>query len=223
MSIISGPDSPVMQSNFCTFSPKLVTVFEQAIFDYHVFDSPDQMPPNPFIDVQPDHQLYSKCWIDTVQWHLEDEVRRPGIVAGDGLELKRRIDRLNQERTKIVESIDDYFLDTFRLVNVSPEARINTESPAWAVDRLSILLLKIYHMKLELARTAAPAGHAEQCEGKLKLLYEQKADLCLSIDELLQDIAWGRKRMKVYRQVKMYNDPQLNPVLYKSSEKQATL
>jgi hypothetical protein len=216
MPLIFGPAGAGMPENPGGFSVKAVTVFEQAILDYHIHDSLEQEPVNPFAERQLEYQLYLKSWIDTVQWHVEDEVRTPGIAAIRGLELKRRIDRLNQERTRMVEAIDDYFLEQFRSIPVTAGARINSESPAWAVDRLAILLLKIYHMQVEVTRANAPAGHRESCSDRLKLLYEQKADLCQSIDELLEDIALGQKQMKVYRQVKMYNDPQLNPVLYQT-------
>jgi hypothetical protein len=216
MQLIFGAAGAGMPVDPDGFSVKTVAVFEQAILDYHINDSLVQEPVNPFAERTLEYQLYLKSWIDTVQWHVEDEVRRPGIAASYGLELKRRIDRLNQERTRMVEAIDDYFLEQFRCVHVAAGARINSESPAWAVDRLAILLLKIYHMQVEVTRANAPAGHRESCRDRLKLLYEQKADLCQSIDELLEDIALGRKQMKVYRQIKMYNDPQLNPVFYQT-------
>ncbi len=192
-------------------------VFDRAIADYHIHNSIDIPLNNPFPAGELAHLLYLKCWIDTVQWHMEDEVRNPDIAPEDGLQWKRRIDASNQERTDTVEYIDSYFLEHFRTVTPLPEARINTESPAWAIDRLSILALKIYHMRQEADRRNASEQHRQQCREKLSILNEQRSDLSRSIDELLNDIRSGRKYMKVYRQMKMYNDPALNPVLYTKS------
>jgi hypothetical protein len=162
--------------------------------------------------------LYKKNYIDAVQWHLEDIVRNPTISPEQGLMIKRRIDQSNQDRTNLVEKIDDYFLQKYAHVECSENARLNTESPAWAIDRLSILVLKIYHMQEEVMRKDADSLHIQNCESKLKILLEQKADLSAAIDELILDIAHGYKKMKVYRQMKMYNDPTLNPVLYCQSK-----
>ena len=162
-----------------------------------------------------ENRLYLKCWIDTVQWHFEDLIRDPHIAPEDGMSLKRRIDRSNQDRTDLVEQIDSYFRQLYSDVKVQEGATINTESPAWAVDRLSILALKIYHMKEQAERTDASAEHIQKCQNKLNVLLEQQADLGTAIDQLLDDIQAGRKYMKVYRQMKMYNDPATSPVLYK--------
>ncbi|SEN36526.1 Protein of unknown function [bacterium A37T11] len=191
-------------------------IFEQAIADYHVFDSIDHELENPYPISDPKHLFYLKCWIDCVQWHMEDEVRKPSIDPSMGLYWKRRIDQSNQQRTDTVEYIDSYFQQMFSQVVIQKNARINTESPAWAFDRLSILQLKIYHMRLEVIRENAGAAHQQQCQAKLLILLEQQKDLLTSIDELLNDIAQGKKQMKVYRQLKMYNDPMLNPALYSS-------
>jgi hypothetical protein len=188
-----------------------------------VHDSLEFAPSNPFDDRQLEYQLYLKCWVDTVQWHAEDEIRRPEIAAHSGLALKRRIDQLNQQRTSLVEQIDDYFMEKYRFVKVAADARVNSESPAWAVDRLSILMLKIYHMEIEVTRSMAPVGHSDICHARLNVLNDQKADLSTSIDELLEDLAHGRKRMKVYRQIKMYNDRELNPVFYSTLEKNESI
>ncbi len=155
-----------------------------------------------------------KNWIDTVQWHYEDIIRDPNINPEDALLLKRKIDKSNQDRTDLVELIDSYFLDKYKDVAVAADATINTESPAWAVDRLSILALKIYHMEQEAKRTDTTEEHRLQCQRKLDILLEQKQDLSAAIDQLLSDISHGKKYMKVYKQMKMYNDPALNPVLY---------
>ena len=155
-----------------------------------------------------------KCWIDTVQWHYEDIIRDPHIDPTEALALKRRIDRSNQDRTDLVEDIDSFFRSTYSDVKPLPDARLNTESPAWAVDRLSILALKIYHMKEQVERTDATDEHRARCQSKLNVLLEQQVDLSTAINQLLEDIEAGRKYMKVYRQMKMYNDPLLNPVLY---------
>lgn len=212
---INAPTTPPVLR---AFSEEALLIFAQAIDDYHRLDSTDAPYDNPYTDGTIEHLLYHKCWIDSVQWHVEDEIRAPAIHPARALGLKRRIDRLNQERTDRVEGIDDYFLSFFSDAHPASGARINTESPAWAVDRLSILALKIYHMEAETSRTDAPAEHQQRCRGKLAVLLEQRHDLALSINELLHDIGTGRRRMKVYRQMKMYNDESLNPVLYKASK-----
>ena len=189
-------------------------IFNQAINDYHQFDHIDHPIANPFEKESLSHLLYLKNWIDTVQWHMEDVVRNPEIDPVEGLSWKRRIDAQNQVRTDMVEFIDGHFLTIYKNVTPLPTAKINTESPAWAIDRLSILALKIYHMQEEVDRPSATDDHRMQCNVKLKVLLTQRTDLSNSIDELLVDIEAGKKYMKVYRQMKMYNDPSLNPVLY---------
>lgn len=196
------------------FSEKAVQIFNQAIADYHVSDDVDAAIVNPYEFKSIEYYLYLKCWIDTVQWHLEDIIRNPDIDPIEALAIKRRIDRSNQERTDLVEMIDSYFLDQYKEVKHLPEASINTESPAWAIDRLSILQLKIYHMRVETVRTDVDAAHIETCTSKLNVLLAQNEDLTSAIETLLEDFAHGRKYMKVYKQMKMYNDPNLNPVLY---------
>ena len=196
------------------FSQTAYPIFERAIDDYHRTDHVDAPVRNPYPAPGIEADLYLKNWIDTVQWHLEDIIRDPDIDPLRALEIKRRIDRSNQERTDLVERIDSYFLTLYRDVQPLPGATINTESPAWAVDRLSILALKIYHMREEAGRTDADPEHIAACRRKLAVLTEQRADLSTALDQLLDDIAHGRKYMKVYRQMKMYNDPSLNPVLY---------
>lgn len=191
-------------------------IFEAAIKDYHVHDEIDFPIQNPYPPERIEHLLYLKCWIDTVQWHMEDEVRDPNIAPEMALQWKRRIDKSNQERTDTVEYIDSYFLNKYDNIVPKPDATINTESLAWAIDRLSILALKIYHMKLETLREDADQAHLDACKAKLAVLMEQQKDLSTSIDELLNDIIEGKKIMKVYKQMKMYNDPSLNPVLYSS-------
>jgi hypothetical protein len=195
------------------FSSFALNIFEKSIADYHIKDDVDQPLGNPYPAEDVAHLLYKKNWIDTVQWHYEDLIRDPGIDPHAALTLKRKIDASNQERTDLVEYIDSYFLQKYRSVEVKGDATINTESPAWAIDRLSILALKIYHMRAEAERANASEEHRSQCSVKLLVLLEQKKDLSLAIDQLLEDIAMGRKYMKVYRQMKMYNDEELNPVL----------
>lgn len=197
-----------------TFTQKANEIFNQAINDYHVTDNIDTPINNPFDEGTIENRLYLKCWIDTVQWHFEDIIRDPQIDPVEALTLKRRIDKSNQDRTDLVEQIDSYFREKYSQVKVLPDARINTESPAWAVDRLSILALKIYHMKEQAERTDATQEHKEKCQAKLNVLLEQQVDLSTAIDQLLADIEAGRKYMKVYKQMKMYNDPATNPVLY---------
>lgn len=197
-----------------TFAEKCNRIFWNTVQLYHQTDDVDTVPENPFEPGTVEHTLFAKNWIDTVQWHLEDIIRDPEIDPVEALAIKRRIDRSNQDRTDMVEQIDTYFLDFYGDVKPLADASINTESPAWAIDRLSILALKIYHMDAEVNRTDADAEHIERCRAKLRVLLEQRIDLTEAIDRLLDDIAAGRKYMKVYRQMKMYNDPSTNPVLY---------
>lgn len=197
-----------------SFTQQCNEIFNKAIDDYHVTDNVDTPINNPYERESIDNRLYLKCWIDTVQWHLEDIIRDPHIDPIEALSIKRRIDRSNQDRTDLVEQIDSYFRQKYSDVTPLPDARLNTESPAWAVDRLSILTLKIYHMKEQTQRTDATEEHKARCQAKLNVLLEQQKDLSLAIDQLLEDIQEGRKYMKVYRQMKMYNDPSTNPVLY---------
>ncbi|MBQ3628058.1 MAG: DUF4254 domain-containing protein [Bacteroidaceae bacterium] len=197
-----------------TFTQLSMPIFEQAINDYHVVDDVDQPLKNPYEVGTIEYYLYVKNWIDTVQWHFEDIIRDPKLDPEAALVLKRRIDKSNQDRTDLVEMIDSYFLDKYKDVKVLPDATINTESPAWAVDRLSILALKIYHMREQVNRKDADAEHIAKCQQKLDVLLEQQKDLSTAIDQLLADIEAGRKYMKVYKQMKMYNDPSTNPILY---------
>lgn len=191
-------------------------IFEKSISEYHVLDSVDQPFKNPFESKSLDHLLYRKNWIDTVQWHYEDLIREPSIDPVAALVLKRKIDASNQDRTDMVEYIDSYFLQEFSSVEHQQGATINTESPAWAIDRLSILAIKIYHMQEEANRASASDEHRSACATKLAVLMEQKIDLSTAIDQLLIDMVAGKKYMKVYKQMKMYNDESLNPVLYQN-------
>ena len=198
-----------------SFTEQANQIFNQVIKDYHLTDNVDTSIHNPYERDSINYSLYMKCWIDTVQWHYEDIIRDPHIDPKDALDLKRRIDRSNQDRTDLVEEIDSYFRHLYSEVRPLPDARLNTESPAWAIDRLSILALKIYHMKEQVERRDASPEHIAKCNAKLTVLLEQQKDLSLAIDQLLEDIEAGRKYMKVYRQMKMYNDPSTNPVLYR--------
>lgn len=191
-----------------------ISIFEKSINDYHIIDNVNSSASNPYPTGKIEYLLYLKNWIDTVQWHLEDIIRNPAIDPVEALIIKRRIDSSNQERTDVVEYIDSYFLEKYKNITLLKEATINTESPAWAIDRLSILALKIYHMQAEANRTDATQDHIAACKQKLTVLLEQRNDLSQAIDELLTDIEQGKKYMKVYKQMKMYNDPSLNPVLY---------
>ncbi len=200
------------------FSKLAYSVFEQSIKDYHKHDNVDQPINNPYSNDTFEHLLYLKNWIDTVQWHLEDIIRDPNIDPVAALKLKRRIDASNQERTDMVEYIDSYFLKKYSGVKVKDNAKINSESPAWAFDRLSILALKIYHMNEEATREDSTQEHRNACQTKLNVLLEQRSDLSTAIDDLLTDIEKGDKFMKVYKQMKMYNDDELNPVLYQNKK-----
>jgi len=197
-----------------TFSALSTSIFKEATRQYHVTDDVDATYHCPYATNTIQSDLFLKNWIDAVQWHLEDIIRNPSIDPVSALALKRRIDMSNQDRTDLVERIDSYFWEKFQNIQTLSNAVINTESPAWAIDRLSILILKIWHMQAEVDRPEATPEHRSQCQKKLDTLNEQHADLTMAIDQLLSDIEFGRRYMKVYKQMKMYNDPALNPVLY---------
>ena len=199
-------------------SKKAIEIFEKSVNDYHVYDDITRNPNNPFENKSFEHLLYKKNWIDTVQWHYEDIIRDPDIDPNEGMKLKRLIDSSNQNRTEMVEYIDSYFLNLYSNVNPLENAKVNTESPAWAIDRLSILILKIYHMEEESNRKDVSDNHRNNCQKKLNVLIEQREDLSESIDQLLMDLSSGIKKMRVYKQMKMYNDESLNPVLYKKDD-----
>ena len=195
------------------FSSFTNRIFEESISKYHQIDRVDQPFENPYAKDDIAHLLYRKNWIDTVQWHYEDIIRDPEIDPIAALKLKRKIDSSNQDRTDLVEYIDSYFLEKYQSVQLKGNATINTESPAWAIDRLSILALKVYHMQEEADRKDASQNHIDKCQQKLNVLLEQREDLSTAIDQLLGDIEAGNKYMKFYKQMKMYNDDELNPVL----------
>lgn len=201
-----------------TFTDLSNSIFDKSINDYHKTDNVDSPISNPYTEKSIEYFLYLKNWIDTVQWHLEDIIRDPDINPAEALLIKRRIDKSNQDRTDLVELIDSYFLDKYKDISPLSDACINTESPAWAIDRLSILALKIYHMQQEADRKNTSADHNEQASKKLQVLLTQRKDLSTAIEELLEDIETGKKYMKVYKQMKMYNDPSLNPVLYAKTQ-----
>ena len=196
-------------------SNSALEIFQQSVDDYHKHDDINQPIQNPYPDASLSHLLYKKNWIDTVQWHYEDIIRDPNINPEKGMEIKRKIDKSNQDRTEMVEYIDSYFLNKFSEIVPKEQASINSESPAWVLDRLSILVLKIYHMDEEYKRDGAGEEHKDSCKKKLDILLEQRKDLAGAIDDLLTDISTGDKKMKVYKQMKMYNDESLNPILYK--------
>lgn len=195
-----------------------IKIFQQSINDYHVSDDVDTAIHNPYHKESLEHLMYLKNWVDTVQWHLEDIIRDPNIEPVEALKIKRRIDVSNQHRTDLVEFIDSWFLQKFNDVKPLSDAAFNTESPAWAIDRLSILELKIYHMQQEANRTDASEEHKSACQNKLNILLMQREDLTTAIQQLLNDIALGKKYMKIYKQMKMYNDESLNPVLYQQKK-----
>ena len=199
-------------------SKKAIEIFEKSVNDYHVYDDISRQPNNPFENKSFEHLMYEKNWIDTVQWHYEDIIRDPDIDPHEGMKLKRLIDSSNQNRTEMVEYIDSYFLNLYSSVTPLDNAKVNTESPAWAIDRLSILILKIYHMEEESNRKDVTEDHRNNCQKKLDILIEQREDLSESIDQLLIDLSKGIKKMRVYKQMKMYNDESLNPVLYKKDD-----
>lgn len=192
-----------------------ISIFEKAIADYHIYDDVYKAIQNPFESETIENKLYLKAWIDTVQWHYEDIVRDPNINPLEGMELKRKIDKSNQHRTDVVEQLDDYYRSLFSSVSPQSDAKLNTESPGWVVDRIAILCLKIYHMQEQVERTDVSEAHKLQCSNKLAVLLDQKNDLITSFNDLLNDFGNGTKIIKVYRQMKMYNDDSLNPILYK--------
>ena len=201
-----------------SFSEFAWDIFNKSINDYHINDNVDANEPNNYAQGSLEQILYSKNWIDTVQWHLEDIIRDENINPVKALEIKRRIDASNQKRTDLVEFIDGWFLSKYKNTTPKPNAKINTETPAWAVDRLSILALKVYHMELETRRESASEEHKKKCQDKLNILLEQKKDLSSAIDQLLKDIEEGEVKIKTYKQMKMYNDESLNPVLYQKGK-----
>jgi hypothetical protein len=206
-------------SYFCAMQiDNIISIFQQSIRDYHHSDSVDTEVNNPYPAGSFEHLLYIKNWVDTVQWHLEDIIRDPGIDPVEALRIKRRIDASNQHRTDLVEFIDSWYLDQYKNVKTLPGAVFNTESPAWAIDRLSILELKIWHMRIEAERTDATDQHRLNCQSKLNVLLTQRSDLSTAIGQLIEDISTGKKYMKVYKQMKMYNDDSLNPVLYQQKK-----
>jgi hypothetical protein len=196
-----------------------INIFNQCIYDYHLLDSVESQPNNSYPPGALEWLFYEKSWTDNLQWHLEDIIRDPQIQAVKALEIKRKIDKYNQRRTDLVELIDDWFFEQFQNIKPLAGASLNTETPAWAIDRLSILELKIWHMQIEAERKDATAEHRSACSNKLSVLQNQKADLSSAIRQLLDDILAGRKVMKLYRQMKMYNDESLNPVLYRQKNK----
>ena len=201
-----------------SFSEYAWSIFNRSIEDYHITDDVDAVKPNHYENNSLEQILYDKNWIDTVQWHLEDIIRDENIDPVKALEIKRRIDASNQKRTDLVEFIDSWFLNKYKNTTPNADAKINTETPAWAVDRLSMLALKVYHMDLEANRASASNEHREKCQIKLNTLLEQKKDLSSAIDQLLNDIENGLVKIKTYKQMKMYNDETLNPILYKKKE-----
>lgn len=201
-----------------SFANKAWNIFQQAVEQYHVHDDINKMPQNPFQEGGLEHLLFSKNWIDTVQWHLEDIIRDENIHSDEALVIKRKIDASNQKRTDLVEYIDAWFLHQYQDVVLKENFRLNTETPAWAIDRLSILVLKVYHMNIEAHRQDASDEHRAACEEKLRILLLQKRDLIQSIDELLSAIEKGEVKMTVYKQMKMYNDESLNPILYQNKK-----
>ena len=201
-------------------SNSALEIFQQSVDDYHKYDDINHPITNPYPETSLSYLLYKKNWIDTVQWHYEDIIRDPKINPDTGMDIKRKIDKSNQDRTEMVEYIDSYFLNKYSNVTPKENASINSESPAWALDRLSILVLKIYHMDEEYRREGAGEEHKKSCKIKLDILIEQRKDLGDAIDLLLNDIATGEKKMKVYKQMKMYNDESLNPILYKKNDRE---
>jgi hypothetical protein len=189
-------------------------IFRESILDYHKTDQVDAEMPKKYQDSPFGNLLYLKNWIDTVQWHLEDIIRDPKNEPSFLVAIKRRIDTSNQHRTDTVEQIDELLSEKFKNVTFQENARMNSETPAWLLDRMSILQLKIYHFKEQLERNDADETHIISVKQKLMILEIQEQDLEKCYDELIEDLGAGQKYMKLYKQMKMYNDPNLNPVFY---------
>ena len=195
------------------------SIFQQVIDDYHLQDFVDAIKSNPHNNSNSfEKMIYDKCWIDTIQWHLEDIIRVPNISPDEALKIKRRIDSSNQDRTDMVEDLDDYFFEKYSNSSPSKQAILNTETPAWAIDRLSILTLKIYHMSEEANRNSASDEHRKKCSEKLEGLLVQRENLSKAIDQLLENISKGNVIISTYKQMKMYNDDSLNPELYSKDD-----
>ncbi|PJZ69446.1 hypothetical protein CH373_15210 [Leptospira perolatii] len=192
-------------------SASVVSVFQKSVQDWH---RKEALSENPFSKSSLEGLFYQKNQIDTIQWHVEDEIRRPDLPDSELVKLKRKIDSLNQERTDLVEQIDDMISSKYKDVPKKNSARMNSETPAWLIDRMSILELKIYHMEEQTHRKDVSETHLKNCKAKLEILLEQRKDLSVCLDELLDDLSKGDKFYKVYRQMKMYNDKNLNPSLY---------
>lgn len=197
----------MVTAEYCT------SLFLSTIEEYHKTDNIET--PCPVVESDTlEKILIRKCWIDTVQWHLEDLIRRPDLEPYQFILIKRKIDKSNQDRTDCVEQIDDYLMNEFNKVKIHENPRLNTETPAWVIDRLSILMLKIYHMNEQTERKDASIDHLKLCKQKLDTLIQQKLDLSFSFNYLLKELSEGISVMKLYRQMKMYNDPNTNPELY---------
>jgi len=156
-------------------------------------------------------------------WHEEDIARSRDATDAQIAQVKRNIDGLNQRRNNLIENLDEAIIEQLAEAGVrpAPDARLNSETPGSAIDRLSIIALRIYHMQEQADRTDAADKHRAACRAKLEVLYQQRADLSRSLKELLEDCFAGRKLLRIYRQFKMYNDPTMNPYLYKSRERPA--
>ena len=195
------------------------SIFQQVIDDYHLQNFIDANKSNPYNNSNSfEKMIYDKCWIDTIQWHLEDIIRVPDISPDEALKIKRRIDSSNQDRTDMVEALDDYFFEKYSNSSPSKLAILNTETPAWAIDRLSILALKIFHMNEEANRKSASDEHRKKCSEKLEGLLIQRENLSKAIDQLLENISKGEVIISSYKQMKMYNDDSLNPELYSKDD-----
>lgn len=189
-------------------------IFKLAITDYHLTDNVDAIMPQRFENEKFSSLLYLKNWIDTVQWHLEDIIRDPENDPKYLVEIKRRIDASNQHRTDTVEQIDEYLFEQLKGTKTDSTAKMNSETPAWLLDRMSILQLKIYHFEDQLKRNDLDDELRKSVSHKLAVLKIQEDDLETCFDELMEDLKSGKKYMKLYKQMKMYNDPNLNPVFY---------
>jgi hypothetical protein len=195
---------------------EIIAIFRKAIDDYHLQDHVNAVLKNPFDQNSFEGLLYIKNWIDTVQWHLEDIIRRDDISTDEFVLTKRKIDASNQNRTDKVEELDELFYRFFANTETKESARLNSETPGWLLDRLSILELKIYHFMEQAERSDAEAEHRQKAAAKLEILLQQENDLSICFNELMLDLSLGDKYMKMYKQMKMYNDPSLNPELYKN-------